>query len=67
MLLHTILDPLAVMEQPVLPTGECRQEDIFCIIEWTEAGREKRLGRVISTDLSRYLDPRLQPGSFFIE
>ncbi|MBQ4050863.1 MAG: hypothetical protein IJD13_04480 [Oscillospiraceae bacterium] len=66
MLLHTILDPLAVMEQPAAPVCACRNEDPFCISEWTGSGNEKRLRRIISTDLSRYLDPRMQPGSFFI-
>ena len=67
MLLHTVIDPLAVMEQPALPVCECWSEGPFCICEWTGEGNERRLRRVISTDLSRYLDPRLQPGSFPVE
>ncbi|MBR6790718.1 MAG: hypothetical protein IKM31_07625 [Oscillospiraceae bacterium] len=63
MLLHTILDPLAVMEQPAFPVCDYRQTDPFCTFEWTGEGEERIIRRVISTDPARYLDPRLQPGA----
>lgn len=62
MLLHTILDPLAVMEQPTFPACDYRQTDPFCIFEWVGEENERIIRRIVSTDLSRYLDPRLQPG-----
>lgn len=63
MLLHTIVDPLAVMEQSVPPVCEFQQVSPFCTCEWTGEGSSRQLRRVVSTDLSRYLDPRLQPGA----
>lgn len=63
MLLYTILDPMAVMEQPVPPVSGYRQLNPFCICQWTGEGSERHLTRVLSTDLSSYLDPGLQPGT----
>lgn len=62
MLLHTILDPLAVMEQPVPPATGFEQISPFCSCEWVGDGSGRRIRRIISTDLQSYLDPRLQPG-----
>lgn len=65
MLLHTILDPLAIMEQPVQPQQGVCWLSPHCACEWISDGQGRRLRRVMSTDLSSYLDPRLQPGADF--
>ena len=65
MLLHPILDPLAIMEQPVQPQQGVCWLSPHCACEWISDERGMQLRRVMSTDLSSYLDPRLQPGKDF--
>ena len=65
MLLHTILDPLAIMEQPVQPQEGICWLSPHCVCEWVSDGRGRQLRRVMSTDLSSYLDPGLQAGTDF--
>lgn len=65
MLLHTVIDPMVVMEQPVPPRVRFEQRSPFCFCEWTEGEDGVRLRRLLSTDLSQYLDAGLQPGAPF--
>lgn len=62
MLLHTIVDPMAVMEQPSPPLAGFWQISPFCSCEWVGDGESRQIRRIVSTDLGSYLDPRLQPG-----
>ena len=61
MLLHTILDPLAVMEQQPPPAGSWGQLSPFTFRQWEGEGKNRRLSRIISTDLSQYLPPHGVP------
>ena len=63
MLLHTVIDPMAVMEQPVPPRVRFEQRSPFCFCEWVEGEEGARLRRGLSTDPGEYLGIRMQPGA----
>lgn len=63
MVIHSIIDPMEMMERQNEPRGlrRCRAG----LVQGVLGNRGLTVARLVSTDPAMYLDPRYQPGAVY--